>query len=316
MNLALSFFQKELHEVTIEDLETFFNEEQEETSTLEFKSGDVPLEKLHGEVCAFLNTEGGLLLIGTPREIEVDKRRICTGKLTSCTSIKSEHSLMQSLATNISPAPAGLKCKALPYGGGYLYVLEVPQSMHPPHQVSREGKYYIRLDKEAKAAPHGIVEALFQKRQKPDLSIKSTISTISGGVLKKTLFQFAILNLSSVSADKVSFMISISCRYYIYSHNSRHSKLYIENDGLIIRGGVKGSVVVKGLQIKEEITIDLLSKYSLIDCTAWAKDSDLFHCVTLYDNTSFKAVSSYANNKDSEEVRQKLYGQYKKLKGE
>jgi hypothetical protein len=164
MSYSLSFFQKELHQLGIGDLIEYFNEEQEETSTLEFKSGDVGLEKLHGEVCAFLNTEGGLLIIGAPKETEGNKRGVCIGKLTSCTYIKSEHSLMQSLASNISPTPTGIKCKALQYDTGYVYVLEVPQSMHPPHQVSREGKYYIRLDKEAKAAPHGIVEALFFRR--------------------------------------------------------------------------------------------------------------------------------------------------------
>jgi hypothetical protein len=57
---------KNIESITIQDLEEFFTSEQEETSILEFKSGEVQLEDVYKEIAAFLNTERGLLIVGAP----------------------------------------------------------------------------------------------------------------------------------------------------------------------------------------------------------------------------------------------------------
>ena len=72
--------------LTIDDLQNFFSTEQEEGSVLEFKTGQVDINKIFKEVAAFLNTEGGLIIIGSPREAKrkIKKHEItfCKGKLT------------------------------------------------------------------------------------------------------------------------------------------------------------------------------------------------------------------------------------------
>lgn len=52
------------------DIKDFFSTRQEESSTLEFKSGEVDVTDIFKEITAFLNTEGGLLIIGAPREVK------------------------------------------------------------------------------------------------------------------------------------------------------------------------------------------------------------------------------------------------------
>ncbi len=179
MGLAESIFQKKLNELTIDDLKEFFTEEKEETSFLEFKTGELEIEKIYRGVCAFLNTDGGILIIGAPREREVDKKRTCIGELIPTKKIKSEASLGHLIAANISPTPGRLNIKHFKYKDGFVFIIEVFKSAHPPHQVSNEGKYYIRLDKEARPAPHGIIEALFKKISYPLIETYAKIDLIS-----------------------------------------------------------------------------------------------------------------------------------------
>ncbi len=71
MSFIDKIFNKPIGSLQLKDLEEYFKEPQEETSILEFKSGEVEINDVYKEVAAFLNTEGGLLIIGTPREEEV-----------------------------------------------------------------------------------------------------------------------------------------------------------------------------------------------------------------------------------------------------
>ena len=86
MSYIKKIFNKDIDNLNISDLVTFFETEQEETSVLEFKSGDVEIIDLYKEITAFLNTEGGLLIIGAPREIKktIGKTvvKTCIGEVT------------------------------------------------------------------------------------------------------------------------------------------------------------------------------------------------------------------------------------------
>jgi len=68
MSICKSIFNKEIYDLEIDDLKAFFSTEQEETSLIEFKSGAVEVDTIYKEVAAFLNTEGGILVIGAPEE--------------------------------------------------------------------------------------------------------------------------------------------------------------------------------------------------------------------------------------------------------
>lgn len=57
MNLCKVVFQKDIYELRLDDITKFFTIEQEETSILEFKSGEVSLEAIHRIVAGFLNIE-------------------------------------------------------------------------------------------------------------------------------------------------------------------------------------------------------------------------------------------------------------------
>ncbi|MEQ8684644.1 MAG: ATP-binding protein [Imperialibacter sp.] len=202
-------FQKSPKELTVEDIKTFFETEREETAVLEFKSGQVEVEDLFKEIAAFLNTEGGLIIVGAPKETKVTKVKrgvkLCQGELTYST-IRSADWLYQKIATNISPMPTDIFIKEICGDEGTVYLIEVPQSKRPPHQANADGRYYLRFDCEARPAPHGLVQALFDKRRKPVLDAELIILKKNGNVVN---VQVSFVNNSNVPADKVGILISV-----------------------------------------------------------------------------------------------------------
>lgn len=209
MSAAEAIFQKDLYKITREDLESFFAEPQEENAILEFKEGNTDLVKLHDEVAAFLNTEGGLLIYGAPREIEHPSKKgykIAQGALTAA-KVRDRDVIMRSLGTGISPAPTTVRIAEIEIDGGSVYLLEVGQSSHPPHQVTGSGKYHIRLEREAKHAPHGIVEALFFRRQKPQLQIQTVC--VKKNYDEGIDIKIDISNTSVITAESIGYIITL-----------------------------------------------------------------------------------------------------------
>lgn len=207
--LTLQLLGKDIYSISDEDLVSFFSIEQEETALLEFKSGEVKLEDVYKEVAAFANTEGGVLVIGAPRERDVqrglEKVKVCFGELTT-SSFRGKDWLTQKLASQVIPLPVGIKVQEITVVDGRRFVIEVPQSLSPPHQVAERGIYYIRLDREARPAPHAFVQALFNKRRVPLLSAQITLKTREEDTDAVTVL---VVNESRFPADRVGMIVSV-----------------------------------------------------------------------------------------------------------
>ncbi|MBT1703236.1 AlbA family DNA-binding domain-containing protein [Chryseosolibacter indicus] len=178
--ISQKIFKKPLFSITKEDVEAFFKTAQLESSVLEFKSGGVQIRDVLKEIAAFANTEGGLLIIGTPKETKrtLDKHEdsVCLGELDLCKSIRNKESLMQQVATGILPFPQGILIHEVLSTEGNIFFIEVPQSISPPHQVAGEGRYYVRIEKNSVPASHAIVKALFFKTRSPVLHVSIAVA--------------------------------------------------------------------------------------------------------------------------------------------
>ncbi|HLP35534.1 ATP-binding protein [Lacibacter sp.] len=271
------FFGKNLAEITLEDLRDYFSTRQEESSKLEFKSGEVEITDVFKEIAAFLNTEGGLLIIGAPRELKETegKRtiRYCQGDLTFSKFVSKDW-LQQKIFSNITPSPTDIAVKEINTTEGSVFIIDIPQSFTPPHQSNSDGRYYIRIDNEAKPAPHGLIQALFEKRKKPKLTARLNKQTNDALNDSITIY---IQNESSIPADKVSFIIDV---YNVNSVDSDHLFHKIDDDGLGIKftlsensRQILASVIV--LQIK--LTVEHVGKNYIITVNYWCKDTD-FDC--------------------------------------
>lgn len=320
MDFCQTIFGKGIYDIELSDVENFFNDEQEESSILEFKSGKVELEEVYREISAFLNTEGGVLIIGAPQEQKVRinnvEKKVCKGQLTA-SHFSNQDNLIRSISSNISPAPYKIKAKEFIHNGGKVFVLEISQSLTPPHQVSNDGKYYIRLEREAKPAPHGIIEALFFKRQKPNLDVGFSISTHIENRRQRKV-DFILKNTSLVTAENIGFIIELGgIAEILDTTNVLKDDLKINNTFVQYQDTYNKNILVKGLF--NIITFEVLttSDFILMDCTFYCKDSQAERKVAIYNNNSGDQLIKWYNSRnDDESFAIEIYEQFINLKSQ
>lgn len=290
--LSELIFGKKLNEISLSDLQEFFSVEQEESSMLEFKTGDTRIDSIYKEICAFLNTEGGVIIIGTPTEgkskpSEVSQKTFNKGSLTY-SDFRNKDWLIQKITSNISPPPVGIKIQEFLTEEGNHFIIDVAQSMTPPHQCNSNGAYYIRMEREAKAAPHGIVEALFFRRQKPKLDIKLSMETNDDD---ETVYLNAqINNASSFPTEKTSYMITfMNVEAVFFDDNENPIK---SNNGVVNHQHTSTSVLWKGLSLNLKFKILSSCKPFFFSLSAWSRDAGVTSVSDVFDPIKNEFVAS------------------------
>lgn len=176
MDFSKQYFGKPLQDLTIGDITHFFTEENEESATIEFKAfasehGNTQT-KLNGVIrgiCAFLNSEGGIVVWGAPvgQQVEGKKEDVFQGDLSPVNELIEKDRLISKVSDSITPLPVGVNVQILEHRDDYIYIFEVQKSDYSPHQF--KNTYYARLDGQTKTAPHYLVEALFKRIKYPRL---------------------------------------------------------------------------------------------------------------------------------------------------
>lgn len=206
MSFARQFFGKALHEIKVEDILAFFSKPQYEGHHLEFKSGQVRMDKILKEISAFLNAEGGLMIIGSPREIEVEVgEKHQTIGLPDPSHIKSHDTILEAINHLINPAPSGVQIAQIPYKGGSIFLLDIRPSHVPPHQVGPVGTYYLREGTVSRPANHLELERLFFQKRMPDLLLKIVLIRNIDSVQ----VHLSLINQSTKSADLPFVEVSV-----------------------------------------------------------------------------------------------------------
>ncbi|GGD12153.1 ATP-binding protein [Hyunsoonleella pacifica] len=173
-NYSQQYFGKDLNDLTYEDILNFFIEEKEESDKIEFKAFhpdfgnfNKNLEGVIRGICAFLNSNGGILIWGAPLGRKVEERVVFQGKLSLVTELKEKDSLISKISDSITPLPVNINVNIIEQEGNYLYAFETQISNYSPHQF--KNTYWTRLDGQTKPAPHYLVEALFKKISYPNI---------------------------------------------------------------------------------------------------------------------------------------------------
>jgi hypothetical protein len=175
MSFCNQFLGKKISKVIYDDVVNYFADERIESLHIEFKSfannfdNKTQIDAIYKSICAMLNSEGGLLIWGAPREkyITSDNFKVCCGPLTSTSTKFSRDQLINKFNSVISPMPTGITATVLYSQSDYIYLFEIAKSDYRPHQCLNT--YWVRLDGQTKAAPHYLVEALFKQIKYPRL---------------------------------------------------------------------------------------------------------------------------------------------------
>ena len=311
MDLAKKIFGKDLFQITKEDLEEYFSIPREETSVLEFKSGQIKINAIFKEICAFLNTDGGVIIIGSPKERKLSKsgrfpRRICQGTLIPST-FRDKNWIESLIAANIVPYPHGIRTHEIREEEGNYFVLEVPQSQKPPHQFLNDGRYYIRLEKEAKPAPHGIVETLFFKQVKAQLQADVNIEPIDKKAGNLHKISVKIHNISSVPAENVSYMIRLYNIEDIRQDGESPGQPFKGNNGNFELQGVFKDSLMDEKVFPIRIHVRNKQEPFIVSVMAWNKESGVFKNHGLFDPVNLQFIETYKTGDREEKSLEQLY---------
>ncbi len=193
------YFGKPAQLVEAADIMRFFRQGHREGQHLEFKSGEVRMEKIMKVVGGFLNSSGGLLIVGAPRESDIpgmEDVRSSFGEPDPNRRFEEE-SLYNAIINGITPKPTGVKIKQVRFNKGSVFLIEVAASEYPPHQVFHVGNYYLRKGDTTRPARHHEVERMFFENRRPNLDLQVELARFEDAIGMNLILS----NQSTVSAE-------------------------------------------------------------------------------------------------------------------
>jgi hypothetical protein len=222
----------------------FFNEEKTESDKIEFKSffsndkeSTTDKEKaILKSICAFLNSEGGLLIWGAPIGKKAEdgrKEKIFTGELSLVETLYEKDQFMAKIVNRLTPTPYGILFHRIENEGKFIYIFEIPKSEYSPHQF--EDRFFMRIDGQTNKAPYHFIEALFKRIKFPNLLSFLKIfdtKTQEGKIL--LIFKTYFTNLSRFQNDySLSFRIASNGIFQDYAPfiPSTNFKTSFQNNG-------------------------------------------------------------------------------------
>jgi hypothetical protein len=214
MSYAQLYFKKDIDRVSTKDIEQYFSIAKLESDKIEFKSdhgNEKPHEKENNilkSICAFLNSEGGLIIWGAPKgqpDPYNKKNKLFFGNLTPMETDYIKDSFINVVTNKITPSPNGIRIQQLKKDSCFIYLIEVEKSQYSPHQLNNT--YYMRLDGQSIPAPHHYIEALFKKISFPVLEssarvIRTATEHVPGTHFLKIILMMTITNRSKLQNEK------------------------------------------------------------------------------------------------------------------
>lgn len=228
------YFGKNLNQLTFEDITQFFVTEKEESDKIEFKAFHTGfgnfnknLEGVIRGICAFINSNGGILIWGAPLGQKINNKEIFKGALSLVTDFKEKDSLISKISDSITPLPVNINVQIIENNGNYLYIFESQVSIYSPHQF--KNTYWARLDGQTKPAPHYLVEALFKKISYPNIEGYINLDEFGNLPNERCYLDISILlfNFSELqNAHNLTYRLLCGQGIFEGSLNARTNKYY------------------------------------------------------------------------------------------
>lgn len=246
MDFSTPYFGKSLEELGYQDIVNFFVDAKEESTRIEFKAfsrryGNFNdnLDGVIRGICAFLNSEGGILIWGAPVGVQLpgQSAKIFQGTLSPLEELKDKDWLISKISDLITPLPIGINVKVLQNGSDVVYIFEIQPSNYSPHQF--KNTYLARLDGQTKPAPHYLIEALFKKIRYPNIEGFIKLERVSNNGTNYFLdISIFIFNFSQLQNEE-NFSYRLICPQGTFANAKDPSKFQLysrDNHELIYKG--------------------------------------------------------------------------------
>lgn len=159
-------FNKNLVDVTYEDIEDLKNKQIEESEILDYKRDYSQIDDKNGnnllkEIAAFSNSSGGFLIYG----VEETGKGGYPSEIVGIDNDIDLERLEQIIISNIRPRIAVKFSKIpIPDSEQIILIIFIPEGQNQPYYNNRSNKYHKRYNFEAKEMDEHEIEALYQKR--------------------------------------------------------------------------------------------------------------------------------------------------------
>jgi len=209
-----------------QDVEKYFITDKEESNIIEYKAYSAQygnfnknIEGVIRGICAFLNSDGGILVWGSPegQKIEGRNEKVFIGNLSPIPELKEKDWLINKISDSITPLPVSIGVQIIEHNGKYLYIFEVQKSSYSPHQY--KNTYFARLDGQTKPAPHYLIDALFKKISFPKIE--------------------GFIKLNSISHDGHNYLLDITI--FIFNFSEFQNEEDISYRLMCVEGVFEGS---------------------------------------------------------------------------
>ncbi len=187
MGFVRDVFGKEAHQVALGDIRELMSMRREEDRFLEYKSPAIlrDPEEFSQSVSAFLNAEGGLIIIGLceakKRKEESLHQKIRPARIAFApkeyTKEKVEGLILANIGFTSKPAIKVYTVHHPRSVARAIYLVEIPQGDAPPYQAA-DGKYYRRIGSTKYAMSHYEIGDLLVRKKKPSLALTSEFTDV------------------------------------------------------------------------------------------------------------------------------------------
>lgn len=198
MGVIKDLFGKESTDLRIQDIQSLIDIKREEDHHLEYKDPQIlgKPERLSEWISAFLNADGGLIIVGVcedkPAEKEKVSPRIHPTHMefvrVEYTKERVEQLIYSHIFADSKPIIGVYPVRDDVDPSKALYLVEVPQGDNPPYQAG-DGKYYRRLNATKYAMTHREIADFFGRRRKPLLTVTLDFVDIK---IEDSVYQFTL----------------------------------------------------------------------------------------------------------------------------
>jgi hypothetical protein len=198
MGFVKDLFGKEPKDVRIQDIQSLIENKVEEDRHLDYKAPSIlkSPHKLSEWVSAFLNAEGGLIIIGVyedqPEKKDKIYERILPTRIEFVSREYTKERIEQLIHSNIrSDSRPVIGVHPVRDDADFskaVYLLEIPEGDNPPYQAA-DDRYYRRLNATKYPMTHREVADFFGRRRKPLLEVTLNFTEIS---LQESIYQFTL----------------------------------------------------------------------------------------------------------------------------